>query len=114
MTGIDYEGDRISYLCIDLKDKTVFEWGEPKDAFKKPEPKEAPDASPNEEPPKDEVLYCADCGRQIKSRKKKDGSVWKAADIAKYTHTIAGRDLCVECGKVELAKQEKTADGYKA
>ena len=110
VTGIDYEDDRISYLCIDLKDKTVFEWGEPKDAFKKPATEEEP---PKEETPQ-EVLYCADCGRQIKSRKKKDGSIWKAADIAKYTNTIAGRVLCVECGKVELAKQEKTADGYKA
>ena len=46
------------------------------------------------------VIYCADCGRPIKDGKKRDGSVWKASDIAKYTHSFSGRDLCVDCGKV--------------
>ena len=46
------------------------------------------------------VIYCADCGRLIKDGKKRDGSVWKASEIAKYTHSFSGRDLCVDCGKV--------------
>ena len=53
----------------------------------------------------EQELICADCGRPIKDGKKKDGSLWKAADIAKYTHAFAGRDLCVDCGKVEKEKQ---------
>lgn len=51
---------------------------------------------------KDEApaIVCADCGRPIRDGKKKDGSPWPAADIAAYTHSFAGRDLCVDCGKV--------------
>jgi len=52
-------------------------------------------------------LICADCGRPIRDVKKKNGTVWKAADIAKYTHAFSGRDLCADCGKVEKAKQEQ-------
>lgn len=63
---------------------------------------------PEDEKPKEEpALYCADCGRAIRDSKKKDGSVWRASDIAKYTHAFAGRDLCADCGKVEKAKQEQ-------
>lgn len=51
----------------------------------------------------DVELICADCGRVIKDGKRKDGSVWPASDIAKYTHQEFGRDLCVECGKVARA-----------
>lgn len=51
------------------------------------------------EPP----LICADCGRPIKNGKRKDGSVWPASDIAKYTHQEFGRDLCIDCGKVARA-----------
>ena len=52
-------------------------------------------------------LICADCGRPIRDVKKKNGTVWKASDIAKYTHAFSGRDLCADCGKVEKAKQEQ-------
>lgn len=52
-------------------------------------------------------LFCADCGRPIRDMKKTNGNVWKAADIAKYTHSFAGRDLCADCGKVEKAKQDE-------
>lgn len=63
---------------------------------------------PEDEKPKEEpVIYCADCGRPIQDVRKKNGNVWKAADIAGYTHAFAGRDLCADCGKVEKAKQEQ-------
>lgn len=82
---IDYDDqERICYLRIALKGSTVFEWGEPQDTSTE--------------------LVCADCGRPIRDGKKKDGSVWKAADIAFYTHQEFGRDLCVDCGKVARAK----------
>ena len=62
---------------------------------------------PEEEKAKEPDLICADCGRPIKDSKKRDGSVWKAADIAKYTQRGEGRQLCVDCGKVAAAKREK-------
>lgn len=96
VSEIDYdEQQRICYLKIELKGKTVFEWGEPKD------PEKYNKALGQ--------IICADCGKVIRSRKKKDGSVWEAKDIAAYTRAIAGRDLCVECGKAEQARQEQNA-----
>jgi len=91
---IEYDADeRISYLRIGLKGVTVFEWGEPAD-FK-----------PKEEPKED--LICEDCGRPIRDAKKRDGSPWKAADIAKYTKRGEGRQLCYECGLTAAAKREE-------
>lgn len=52
-------------------------------------------------------LICEDCGRPIRDAKKRDGSVWSAADIARYTKRGEGRQLCVDCGKVAAAKREK-------
>ena len=92
VADIEYdERERISYLRITLKGADVFEWGEPR-AFSGPVA---------------DQLFCADCGRPIRDSKKRDGSPWKAADIARYTRAFAGRDLCVECGKVEQAKQDE-------
>lgn len=88
------EQERICYLRITVKGADVFEWGEP------PARGGLPLAGA-------EILYCADCGRPIRDSKKRDGSPWKAAGIAAYTHSFAGRDLCVDCGKVEKAKQEE-------
>ena len=52
-------------------------------------------------------LICEDCGRPIRDAKKRDGSVWPAADIARYTKRGEGRQLCVDCGKIAAAKREK-------
>lgn len=62
---------------------------------------------PEEEKKDEPELICADCGRPIRDSKKKNGSVWKASDIAKYTHAFAGRDLCYECGMTEKAKDDE-------
>ena len=89
---IDYTPDeRICYLRIGLKGITVFEWGEPIAAD--------PDAI------SDDDLICEDCGRPIRDAKKKDGSPWKAADIAKYTKRGEGRQLCYECGLTAAAER---------
>lgn len=48
------------------------------------------------EEPETEVL-CESCGKPIKNGKKRDGTTWKAADIAKYTKAKFGKALCVEC-----------------
>lgn len=42
---------------------------------------------------------CADCGRPIVDAKRRDGSIWPAADIAAYTLQRYGRKLCTACGK---------------
>lgn len=84
------EQERICYLCITVKGATVFEWGTPE----------------AESAPK-QVIYCEDCGRPIRDGKKKDGPPWYAAEIAEYTKRFSGRCLCMDCGKVEKAKQEE-------
>lgn len=78
VADIQYKDERISYICITLKGSTVFEWGEPT-TLDKP--------------------VCADCGRPIWDGKKRDGSVWKAADIATYTSAKYGKALCIDCAK---------------
>lgn len=57
---------------------------------------------------KEGYLLCADCGRPIRDVKKRNGNIWKAAEIARYTKAFAGRELCAECGQVEKAKQEES------
>lgn len=54
------------------------------------------------------TIYCADCGRPIRPGKKNDGSVWPPVEIAAYTKAFAGRELCIDCGKVEKQKQYET------
>lgn len=78
VADIQYKDERICYLCITLKGTPVFEWGEPNT---------------------DGKTLCADCGRPIWGGKKRDGSVWKAADIATYTSAKYGKALCIDCAK---------------
>lgn len=52
----------------------------------------------------EEKHICADCGKEITDSKKTSGSVWKSADIAKYTLEKFGRELCADCGKKENDK----------
>lgn len=82
------EQEKICYLCLTLKGSTVFEWGTPKNNPK--------------------AIYCADCGRHIKAGKKNDGSVWTPVEIAAYTKAFSGRELCIDCGKVEKQHQYET------
>lgn len=53
------------------------------------------------------TIYCDDCGRPIKQGKKNDGSPWLPVEIAAYTKSFSGRTLCMDCSKVEKAKQEE-------
>lgn len=52
-----------------------------------------------EDLPESEVdeLKCVDCGATIIDTKKKDGSQWKAPDIAQYSTVNFGRCLCPAC-----------------
>lgn len=48
---------------------------------------------------------CCDCGKEIADGKKRGGGVWEARDIAVYTRTKFGRELCYECAS-KAAKTE--------
>lgn len=59
-------------------------------------------------PEQDEEYTCAQCGKTIRDGKKKDGSTWKAGDIALYAQKRYDRQLCFECLGKEI-KAEKAA-----
>ena len=40
---------------------------------------------------------CSECGSQIMMDSKKDGSIWKASEIAEYSKLRYGKPLCVDC-----------------
>lgn len=64
----------------------------------------------NADPPEqDEEYTCAQCGKAIRDGKKKDGSAWKAGDIALYAQKRYDRQLCFECLGKEI-KAEKAAE----
>lgn len=63
-------------------------------------------AAPQEQ---DEEYTCAQCGKTIRDGKKKDGSTWKAGDIALYAQKRYDRQLCFECLGKEI-KAEKVAE----
>lgn len=63
-------------------------------------------ADPTEQ---DEEYTCAQCGKTIRDGKKKDGSTWKAGDIALYAQKRYDRQLCFECLGKEI-KAEKAAE----
>lgn len=60
-------------------------------------------------PDQDEEYTCAQCGKTIRDGKKKDGSTWKAGDIALYAQKRYDRQLCFECLVKEI-KAEKAAE----
>lgn len=60
-------------------------------------------------PEQDEEYTCAQCGKTIRDGKKKDGSTWKAGDIALYAQKRYDRQLCFECLGKEI-KAEKAAE----
>jgi hypothetical protein len=60
-------------------------------------------------PEQDEEYTCAQCGKTIRDGKKKDGSTWKAGDIALYAQKRYERQLCFECLEKEI-KAEKAAE----
>lgn len=57
----------------------------------------------------DKEYTCAQCGKTIRDGKKKDGSAWKAGDIALYAQKRYDRQLCFECLGKEI-KAEKAAE----
>lgn len=47
---------------------------------------------------------CADCGNEIVSVTKTDGSKWEVVDMVKYSEKRFGRHLCGDCMKKEKNK----------
>ncbi len=45
------------------------------------------------------TVACADCGNEIKSNVRKDGTTWTAAEKATYSRNKYGRVLCYPCGQ---------------
>jgi hypothetical protein len=45
------------------------------------------------------TVACADCGSEIKSSTRKDGTTWTAAEKATYSRNKYGRVLCYPCGQ---------------
>lgn len=46
-----------------------------------------------------EPIFCEVCGKQITDQKKRNGEVWAAEEIAKYTMRGWGKVMCADCGK---------------
>lgn len=79
---IDYDSaDRISRLVIVLNGNTVFEWGDGQST--------RPDILP----------ICECCGNPIRSAKKRNGEVWSADNIARYTKARYDKALCKSCAQ---------------
>ena len=78
VADIGYRNDKISYLCITLKGSVVYEFGEPDNT---------------------DALLCEECGRALRSGRKKDGSEWSADEIAAYTKRKYDKALCIDCAK---------------
>lgn len=52
----------------------------------------------------DEVYFCDACNKPIDAAKKRDGSIWNPADMAKYSQIKFGKSLCADCMKQESKK----------
>lgn len=53
---------------------------------------------------------CADCKKIVKATKKRDGSIWPAAEVAAYSERRFGRCLCPDCQKKAFeAEKAETA-----
>lgn len=61
---------------------------------------------PEEEQEPEPELFCEVCSQQIQRTKKRDGTMWSVADIAKYSKLRFGKQMCPDCQRA-AAKAEK-------
>ena len=61
--------------------------------------------------PKMQRYICSDCGNVIADDKRRDGSLWPAAEIAEYTRAGCGRVLCKSCGIADMKRQRAEYEG---
>lgn len=52
------------------------------------------------------IVGCTGCGCVIQSVKKKDGTIWSATDIAKYSQKRFGKVLCPDCQRKAVSSNE--------
>lgn len=52
---------------------------------------------------KEDKFFCEDCGGEIQSVKKKDGTMWVPSDMARYSTAKWGKALCAACMKKQNA-----------
>lgn len=57
---------------------------------------------PEEEKANAPVFYCEQCSKEIMPTRKRDGTMWSAADIVTYSEKRFGKHLCPECQKAAL------------
>lgn len=93
--------DAISVACKALGFGADIYWQ--KDRTKYAEP--AVDLSAQMVKPVEVSSTCCDCGKEITDGKTRRGGVWEAHNIAVYTRTKFGRELCYECAS-NAAKAE--------
>lgn len=59
----------------------------------------------SEESYKSTAIGCMDCGSMIESTKKRDGTIWSAADVAGYSQRRFGRALCPDCQRKAMKEE---------
>ena len=60
-----------------------------------------------EESYKAKTIACMDCGSLIQSTRKRDGEIWSADEIAKYSGMRFGRVLCPDCQKKAFKAEDR-------
>ena len=61
--------------------------------------------------PQTAKIECTNCGLPVTATAKKNGELWNAADIAKYSSGRFGRVLCARCMKAAQAVEKRNAAG---
>lgn len=55
------------------------------------------------------IISCSDCGEEVKSVKKTDGTMWPVNEMTSYSQRRFGRVLCAECMKQARKEEDKNA-----
>lgn len=55
------------------------------------------------------VKLCADCGAEIRATQKRDGTIWYADEMSRYSQLKFGRCLCADCMKKESGRMKANA-----
>lgn len=58
---------------------------------------------------KADPIYCTDCHQQIFDTRKRDGTLWSPAEIARYSSGRFGRCLCPDCQKKAFSAEKEAA-----
>lgn len=81
-----------------------YELKAPKSQYNSDDTKDADTTNTGSTPPT-KAYKCADCGNDIQPVKKKDGTQWRADEMARFSQKKYGRCLCGDCMKVAEKKR---------